>query len=174
MAKAQECPIADPHRGRAVFAEHLPRVLAGRTLEECRWSVAGPLCLFVPVCAGPEGADDYLLRLGFEYYPTWPPTAHFVNPQTLSFDGARDLYWLPRVEGDSGFAVHQVYQHSNYSGQLVCCSFTAEFYLILHSVNSEHLWDSERHTFGATISRVHQALRSPFYKGRFDPNKPEG
>lgn len=173
MAKAKECPIADPHRGRAAFADHLPRVLAGRTLEEIRWTVASPLTLFVPVKAGSDGADDFLVRLGFEYYPSWPPTVQFVNPKTLTFDGIRDLYWLPRLEGDPGFAVHQTYQHANYTGQLVCCSLTAEFYLILHDVKTEHLWDDERHTFGATISRVHQALRSTFYKGRFGDKMPE-
>lgn len=173
MARQKECPIADPHRGRAQFAEHLPRVLAGRTLEECGWTIVKPLALLVPVVAGPDGADDFLVRLGFEYYPQWPPTVQFVNPKTLTFDAARDLYWLPRVEGDNGFAVHQVTHHANYTGQLVCCSFAAEFYLILHDVNPEHLWDSERHTFGATISRVKEALRSPFYKGRFEPKKPE-
>jgi hypothetical protein len=172
MAIAKECPIADPHRGRAQFAEHLPRVLGKRTLEECGWVIASPLSLLVPVKAGVDGADDYLVRLGFEYYAEWPPTVQFINPRTLTFDSARDLYWLPRIEGDEGFSVHIQYQHSNYTGQLVCCSFSAEFYMILHHVRQELVWNAERHTFLATLSRVNQALRSPYYKGRFDPTKP--
>jgi hypothetical protein len=173
VARQNESPIADPHRGRAQFAEHLLRVLAGRTLDQLGWITAGPLTLFVPVAAGVGGTDDYLVRLGFEYYAEWPPTVQFINPQTRAFDTARDLYWLPRVEGDGGFAVHPQYTNPNYTGQLVCCSFTAEFYRMLHPVNVEHLWDRQRHTFLATISRIQQALRSPYYKGRFQPLKPQ-
>jgi hypothetical protein len=170
MAERQKCPIADPHRGRAAFVEHLPRVLAGRTLEQLGWSSPSPLTLLVPVRAG--AADDFLLRLGFQFYPEWPPTVRFVNPQTGEYDAGRDLYWLPNVTGDPGFAVHPQYAHANYTGPLVCCSFTAEFYQVLHDVKDEHLWNQERHTFGATISRVQEALRSEYYKGRHSAERP--
>jgi hypothetical protein len=173
MAERQKCPVADPHRGRAAFAEHLPRVLLGRTLEQLGWVSPNALTLLVPMCAGPSGADDFLLRLGFQYYPEWPPTARFVNPDTREYDPARDLYWLPTVIGDPGFAVHPHYVHANYAGPLLCCSYIAEFYLILHDVQAAHLWNSDRHTFGATISRVQEALRSEYYKGRHVTERPK-
>lgn len=172
MAQAKQHPIADPHRGRASFAEDLPRVLAGRTLDELGWIIPNPLTLLVPVVAGAEAADDYLLRLGFQYYPEWPPSTLFVNPRTLEFDRDRDLYWLPKVEGDNGFAVHRHYSAEKYSGQLICSSVSLQFYLVLHDVKTEHVWNSTRHTFGATVSRVQEALRSSHYKGRHSDEKP--
>jgi hypothetical protein len=172
MAERQKCPIADPHRGRAAFAEHLPRVLAGRTLEEMGWRAPNALSLLVPVRGAANGADDFMLRLGFQYYPEWPPTARFVNPATAEFDASRDLYWLPNVTGDPGFAIHPIYSHANYTGPLICCSYTAEFYQILHDVKLEHQWNSALHTFGATISRIQEALRSEYYKGRHELKLP--
>lgn len=169
MARAGERPVADPHGGLAKLNEHLPRVLAGRTLEELGWRRPSPLTLIIPVFGGTATNDPYTLRLGFEYYAEWPPSALFVNPETLTFDPQRDLPWLPVVAGDPGFALHASYNNTHYIGQLVCCSFTAEFYLSLHGVQTEHVWDSKRHTFGATIHRVERALRSEYYKGRHAP-----
>ena len=162
MAVPSGRPVADPHRGRAAFAEHLPRVLRGRTMKQLGWKQPTPLSLIVPMYAGPEGADDYTLRLSFEYYPVWPASGIFVNPETGAFDQQRDLYWLPRIGDDPGFRVHQHYGHPGYTGQLLCCSFVAEFYRIEHQVQAEHLWDGERFTFEATIERVQRTLRSSF------------
>jgi hypothetical protein len=147
-------------------------VLAGDTLKSRGWDRANDLTLFVPVRAGVEAQDHYLLRLGFEYYADWPPTARFVNPDTREFDPARDLYWLPKVEGDSGFHVHATYNNEHYQGQLVCCSVTAEFYLSHHDVQPDQVWDSARFTFGATLGRVERALRSEYYRGRFAAEMP--
>lgn len=179
MAAAGKRPEANPHRGKAAFEEHLPRVLNGRTLEQVGWKRPNPLTLFVPVTSRPlppSGglAHEYMLRLGFEYYPEWPPTAAFVNPVTLGFDPTRDLYWLPQVVGDSGFAIHATYHNEHFRGQLICCSLTAEFYLSIHGVQPEHVWDASRYTFGATIHRVERALRSPHYQGRHAPTPPGG
>jgi hypothetical protein len=175
MAVPGKRPEADPHRGSAAFDGHLPRVLNGRTLEQLGWRRPNPLTLLVPTTARPleSHTDDFMLRLGFEYYPEWPPTASFVNPATFGFDPTQDLYWLPQVVGDSGFAIHATYDNHHYRGQLVCCSFTAEFYLSIHGVQSEHVWNADRYTFGATIHRVERALRSTYYQGRHAP-RPTG
>jgi hypothetical protein len=107
--------------------------------------------------------DFVALRLGFACYPEWPPSALFVNPQTLSYDKAKDKCWLPKIEGCPEIAVHTDYMNR---GQLICCSLTLEFYNILHDVKPEHVWNSKEHNFSATINQVEWALRSPFYKGR--------
>lgn len=169
MATADQAPIADPHRGACKFRTHLARVLNGDSLESRGWEMPNDLTLFVPIRGGPSADDEYLLRLGFEYYDQWPPTARFVNPKTRDFDPDRDLYWLPRVEGDAGFQVHAAYDNQHYRGQLVCCSVTAEFYTSRHEVRPDQVWDSTRFTFGATLGRAQRALRSEFYKGRFAP-----
>lgn len=65
--------------------------------------------------------------------------------------------------------MHARYDGNQFAGQLICCSFTAEFYLIQHGVQPEHVWDSERYTFGATIHRIQRALRSAHYRGRMNP-----
>lgn len=173
MARAGISPVADPHGGRARFEAHLPRVLGSSSLEQLGWRKPNVLTLLVPVVGGASGADEYLLRLGFEYYSEWPPTATFVNPKTLRFDGDRDLYWLPRVEGDPGLAVHANYQGNGSTGQLICCSLTAQFYQVLHGVKEEHVWNAERFTFGATIHRIQRALKSTFYRGRMNPEVPK-
>lgn len=173
MAKAGVSPVADPHGGRAKFEAHLPRVLGTSTLEGLGWRKPNLLTLLVPVFGGPHQADEYLLRLGFEFYSEWPPTATFVNPKTLRFDADRDLYWLPRIEGDPGLAVHAKYQATGSTSQLICCSFTAQFYQVLHSVQPEHVWNAEHFTFGATIHRIQRALQSAYYRGRMNPELPK-
>jgi len=173
MAQASVRPIANVQLGREKLEQHLPLVLGDQSLEQRGWTRLNAVTLVVPVHAGLDGADDFFLRLGFEYYGEWPPTACFVNPVTLSFAPDGDLYWLPVMIGDPGFAVHAKHAYENQTNQLICCSFTADFYLILHSVQPEHIWDCKRYNFGATIHRVERALRSEFYKGRAAPNKPQ-
>lgn len=170
MARAKERPIADPHAGAAKFAEHLARILAGRSLNDLGWKNPNALTLVIPAVA--HNGDEYTVKLDFRYYAEWPPSVTFVNPETLQFDGDADLYWVPKVEGDSGFHLHPKYNDANFSGQLVCCSFAAEFYLMLHPVNPEHVWDCERFNFAATIHRINRALSSSYYKGRFAAEPP--
>jgi len=166
MAQAKTAPVlATPSDAIAAFERDLPKALKNRTLEEAGWRRLDDMTLLVPLWAPKTNglSDEYLLRLGFAYYPGWPPSALFVNPKTLSYDKAKDKCWLPKIEGCPEIATHIDYMNR---GQLICCSLTLEFYNVLHDVKPEHLWDSKKHNFAATINQIDWALRSPFYKGR--------
>lgn len=165
-------PIPDPSRGADALREHLPKVLQGRTLDEAGWHQPDLLTLLIPLFAQCEGqaADFYLLRLQFNYYPEWPPSAQFVNPQTLKYAGPADKKWLPAIDGTDEIRVHDNYSHGNQSIQLICSSITLEFYLVQHGINKpEHIWDGKRQNFNATLTAVRRGLQKPFYKGPQEP-----
>ena len=166
MAKAGTAPIlATPSDAIAAFERDLIKALRNRTLEEAGWRRLDDMTLLVPLQGRQANGtiDDYLLRLGFAYYPDWPPTAQFVNPQTLNYDKATDKCWLPKIDGCPEIAVHPDYQNR---GQLICCSLTLEFYAVLHGVQENHVWNPEKHNFSATIHQIDWALGTQFYKGR--------
>jgi hypothetical protein len=167
MAQAGTTPVlATPSDAIAAFERDLPKALKNRTLEEAGWHRLDDMTLLVPLQGRQVNGtiDSYLLRMGFACYPEWPPSTLFVNPQTLSYDKAKDQCWLPKIEACSEIAVHTDYQNH---GQLICCSLTLEFYAILHGVQPEHVWNSQKHNFAATINQIDWALRSQFYKGRY-------
>ncbi len=113
-------------------------------------------------------SDKYLLRLGFGYYPDWPPSALFVNPTTAHYEYPTDVSHLPRIEGTDEIQIHPSYNSNGQYKvtQLICASITLEFYVIRHAVKPEHLWDSGTQTFAATINGIAFWLKAPFYKGR--------
>ena len=169
MAKAGEKPVpSSPLEASDAFEADLKKVLRGKTLEEQGWVRRDTLTLLVPMVGIRENGqeDEYLLRLHFGYYPDWPPSALFVNPETKHYDYPADLCWLPKIEGTPEIQVHTNYQSDVYRGQLICTSVTLEFYLILHGVEEKHVWDHERQNFFSTIAAIQRGLRQPFYKGR--------
>jgi hypothetical protein len=166
MSILGKAPVQDVARGRDVFADHLSRVIKGRTLDDVGWAQPDDLTLLVPLFGtkSNDSKDAYMLRLGFDHYPTWPPSALFVNPLTLQYAVASDAQWVPNAPGHSEIAFH-----TNYSGsglQLICCSLTLEFYKVNHSVEEKFVWQGDRQTFLATIAAVKRILLPPFYQGR--------
>jgi hypothetical protein len=115
--------------------------------------------------------DDYYLRLGAEYYDKWPPTAAFVKPETwdLASLGTR---WLPTIQcqGINWFGLHAPY-NANDNGrivslpQLLCFTFTAEYYMVPHSPPADSVWRQGHHTLTATLSRLAELLQQPHYRG---------
>ncbi|TAM79799.1 MAG: hypothetical protein EPN47_18580 [Acidobacteria bacterium] len=115
--------------------------------------------------------DDYYVRLGAEYYDKWPPTAAFVKPNTweLASAGTR---WLPRIQcqGINWFGLHAPY-NVNYNRkiitlpQLLCFTFTAEYYMVPHSPPEESVWRQGYHTLAATLSRLAEVMQQPHYRG---------
>lgn len=169
MAAAGAIPTLDVQAGAAAFAEDLPRVLqclGAASLDELGWSMGGPLALFLPVQAvRAEKSDDYLLRLGFQAYRTWPPSAQFVNPATKVFDPAQDARFLPRLISDE-CRTHLTYgRPSGGSIQLICCSATLEFYQVAHGVEPRHVWNGKV-TFLSTITAIRHAMAN-FYGGNW-------
>ena len=161
-----KAPIQDVARGQQAFAEHLDCVLRNRTPDDLGWAKPDELTLLVPLfgttAAGRK--DAYLLRLYFDHYPTWPPSALFVNPLTLEYRLADDAKWVPQAPGHPDIAFHTNYGGNQ--GQVVCCSLTLEFYKVNHGVQQHLVWQAEKQTFLATIASIKRLLVPPYYVGR--------
>lgn len=161
MAKIGEDPVLNsPLAAREALERDLVKGLRGRTHQR-----PDSLTLLVPMFGNPdsESPDLFLLRLQFSYYPEWPPSALFMNPLTRQYDKAKDLMWLPRIEGNSRIQVHADHQQI---GQLICSSMTLEFYKIRHGCNESDVW-TPKHTFAATLNEIEMGLRPEGgYKGR--------
>jgi hypothetical protein len=157
-----------PAEARRVLDEQLATMLGGESLADWGWARLDALTLLVPLVGVRESgeSDAFLLRLGFGYYPEWPPSALFVNPSTLRYSYPDDAPYLPLIQGTQELQVHQKYEVPGGSGQLICASVTLEFYVVSHSVNDEHIWNPERQNFAATINGIRQWLKPPYYNGR--------
>ena len=165
MSTMGNAPVQDIAQGQRVFAEHLKRMLGNRTLDDFGWAKPDDLTLFIPLfgttAAGKK--DAYILRLFFDHYPTWPPSALFVNSLTLDYRLPDDTKWVPHAPGHSEIAFHTDYTGR---GQLVCCSLTLEFYKVNHSVEEKVVWQGDKQTFLATIAAIKRVLVPPHYVGR--------
>lgn len=161
MAAANQTPVANPARGIESFARDLAVVLAGKALDDLSWARPDDLTLFIPMQS--RAADLFLLRLQFQFYPEWPPSAIFVNPLTRNYVIGADAVWLPKIN-----APH-LQVHQNYAGkdrQLICNSSTVEFYELGHSVEQRHVWNEQTSNFALTIHTINSALRGEHYGGR--------
>ena len=115
--------------------------------------------------------DDYYLRLGADFYDKWPPTAFFVKPD--SWDIATPATrWLPNIQcqGINWFRLHAPYSISHNGRnivltQLLCFTFTAEYYMVPHSPSEDSVWRQGYHTLAATLSRLAEVLQHPHYLG---------
>jgi hypothetical protein len=166
MSIKGRAPVQDIAQGQAAFARDLERALRGATLDDRGWAKPDDLTLLVPLFGTTAGGgkDAYLLRLGFDHYPTWPPSAQFVNPLTLAYRLGEDAKWVPKASVGNEIAFHTNYR--NKDGQLVCCSLTLEFYKVSHSVDDAVIWNGEKQSFVATIAAIKRALVPPHYAGR--------
>ena len=101
MAKANEQPTLDVQAGAAALDEDSPRVLRlleASSLEQLGWSRPNRLSLLVPMSGTyQDNKDEYLLRLGFQAYRKWPPSAQFVNPETLAYVYPQDQHFVPKL-----------------------------------------------------------------------------
>lgn len=162
-------PVIDIARGIAALEEDLPRVLRALdkcSLEELGWTRPNKTTLLIPMEGTANGVtDQFLLRLGFAAYSKWPPSAQFVNPETLAYFHPTDQHHVPRLTSPE-CCTHAKYQAGNgRQMQLICCSATLEFYEMAHPVEPEHLWN-EKNTFYTTVQAIQKAIASS-YMGRF-------
>lgn len=169
MAKANEAPKLDVIAGLKAMEEDLPRVLRlieAPSIESLGWQRPTKLTLTIPLSGTHNGkTDDYLLRLGFQAYREWPPSAQFVNPVTGEFVHPQDQHFVPILKSPECYT-HAAYNRPGRSPvQLVCCSATLEFYEVLHSVEPHHVW-RETDTFFVTLTAIQKAFGS-HYEGRF-------
>ncbi len=173
MASYSSVPVLDLAAGREVLDRHLAEALQLRGVsdpEELGWRRIGNRRLLVPFKgAHGEREDDYLLRLDFQTDHHWPPSAQFVNPETLEYRGVADQHHLPRLESQE-VHVHAAYSCSNQASplQLICCSATLEYYTTLHGGDETKIW-REGDTFLITLGAIGRAMTDS-YQGRFSPH----
>ena len=148
---------ADPAVAVSAFEAHKDKALAG-----FRWDQDGALAILVWLDAHRASGeiDEYLARLTFLYYPEWPPTVTFVNPETKRYAPAS---W-PRTASDR-LAMHPMYGDAPEG--MVCNSMTFEYYFWGgHQANEATRWRPGTHTFAATLNELRMHLQPPYYQGR--------
>lgn len=152
-------PVAsDPVAASAAWRAAAPAALDGLT-----WTEESDLRIRVdlPAARSDGGTDLYVARLDFTWYPEWPPSVTFLNPETHAPDAAA---W-PQVHGCGHLALHPSYGGA--PAGMVCNSMFFEFYFWGgHAAEGVHAWDAQRHTFAASINVLREVLRPPFYVER--------
>ena len=168
MASHSVRPTMNIDAGKQVLDQHLPRVLKGlnQSMEELGWVRHSSRTLLVPMHAERDGTrDDYLLRLDFKAGPEWPPSARFVDPQTLDYRVHLDQHHIPQL------TTPEVHTHAAYQSgdgrvlQLICCSAVYEYYDVSHGGDDAILW-RETDTFLHTVKAIQRAFNTS-YQGRF-------
>lgn len=168
MASHSSRPTVDLAAGKQVLEEHLPRVLAFKkqTMEELGWRRLSDRSLLVTLKGFHSGQhDDYLLRLDFLTGAAWPPSARFVNPDTLDYTLHADQHHLPIL------ASPEVHMHPEYASgdgrtlQLICCSAVYQYYDVSHGGDDSILW-RDTDTFLTTVGAIERAFAT-HYTGRF-------
>lgn len=163
-------PPADPEIGAATLRSHLDEYWSNRGLDDRGWTRvdADPLHVVVtmPACRVDGEIDDYFVRLGAEYYDVYPPTVLFVSPDDGWPRARIGTRWWPRINNPTWFQLHDENSYTTGPGQLVCFSFTAEYYLSDHGPETTQRWRQGKHTVAATLSRLAEVLGPPHYVGR--------
>jgi hypothetical protein len=169
VAQANAEPQIDLQAGLAAIEEDLPRVLRAldmTSIEDLGWTRPNKLTLLVPMAGQFQGkTEDFLLKLGFQAYRSWPPSAQFVNPETQHYVQGQDRHHIPILTSSECHTHPEYGKPGGGSVQLICCSATLEFYDVRHSVQPEHHW-RDTFTFLTTINAIQRAFRSSF-GGRF-------
>lgn len=148
----------DPITASTAVREHLSKALDGH-----RYEYDGDRTILVWLQGTrPAGeTDEYLVRLRFLYYPTWPPSVTFLNPQTRKYDGT---HW-PKVAGNPNIAFYPSYGDAPEG--MMCNSTSFEYYFWGgHTPTATIHWNKDRHTFAATIAELTDNLRAPYYQER--------
>jgi hypothetical protein len=159
----------DPAIASLVFAAHLDRLWQGPLPSEMgltRRKVDDLHELVGFRAVRPDSTlDPYYVLLGAEYYDHWPPTAAFVDPDTLCEASPNSRWWPTLRENPAWGALHNTHRFADgSSGQMICISFTAEYYRTQHSPPPDAVWQQGRHTVAATITRIAKLLRQPYYE----------
>jgi hypothetical protein len=167
---------ADPEVAAAVFAQHLnafwstgrPQALGmERIIIDSLRSVIG---LTARRASGKT--DRYFVLLGAEYYDAYPPTVMFVRPSDAGdwLEAKHGTVWYPLIkfppQPPPWFQLHPAQQIEGYGQprQLVCFSFTAEYYMTNHRPTETQTWVQGRHTVAATLNRLQEVLLPPLYQ----------
>jgi hypothetical protein len=162
----------DPEVAASTFAAHLDDFFAnGRGgLPGWRRIDLGPLqaVVAIPARRADGTVDEYLVLLGADFYPVWPPSVSFVERAGQGWIQATpgSSSW-PEQKNSPGFSfhLHATYDYTDGSKrQLVCFSHSFDYYVSGHSPTEEERWIHGIHTVTATLSRLAEVLRSPNYE----------
>ena len=172
-------PPSDPEVAARQFNTHLESYWLSRGCADWGWtrSMVDDLhtVITLPAIRADGGTDDYYIRLGADYYDTYPPTVLIVAPERSWPRARAGTPWWPTVTPSGWFALHDSYQYCNaqgqpiFEGQLVCFSMTAEYYMSGHGPTEAQKWTPGRHTIAATLSRLREILSPPHYGGPSAP-----
>jgi hypothetical protein len=171
-------PEADPEVAAATLARDLDAFWVGgrphrigmerRRLDGLRWVIT------IPATRANGHVDPFHLRVDGRHYDLYPVDARLVVPPESDHDvdgwgwpeaqpGTR---WWPTFDPyPPGIRLHPRYRFTDgTSGQLLCFSFTAGYYISNHNPSVGARWQQGRHTVAATITRLHEALQQPYYR----------
>jgi hypothetical protein len=159
--------LVDVDFAALTFKEHLNAIWAGVLAEELGWGRfdLDPTHTVVTMWARREDGtkDHYFIRLGAEYYDRWPPRVAFVDPQTWQPVKAACRWW-PQIQCPTWLGLHLSHPLIEDQGQLICFSFTAEYYMVDHSPTEDAVWKQGIHTISGTLARLQEALMPPYYQ----------
>lgn len=148
----------DPEQARKALLTHMGVALDGYTYE---YDGDRTIDIHMTGTSDSGATDEYLVRLGFLYYPDWPPTVTFLNPKTNKYDGT---HW-PQPTASSRLQFNSAYGDA--PAGMVCNSMTFEYYFWGgHSPAENIRWRNDVHTFAATLAELRDHLRPPHYKGK--------
>jgi len=174
-AQAVILPPTDPEVAALTFRRHLETFWTNRELDNQGWRLVEIDSLHtvvtIPACRADGATDDYFVRLGAEYYDSYPPTVLLVTPEDGWPRARANTMWWPRISAPSWFGLHDSFQFMQdngqplYEGQLLCFSMTAEYYISNHNPTDDQRWRQGKHTVAATLSRLRELLSPPHYEG---------
>lgn len=162
--------LADAEIATATFSEHLAKYWAGGRPAQLGWERIDLLPLHTVIrmparrTSAPTTVDHYYIKLGAEYYDAAPPTVGFVVPE-LWTPAPSSSRWFPKIQTPPWFGLHDKYPYPDgQQRQLVCFTFSAEYYMTEHSPKETERWTQGRHTVAATLNRLAEILSPPYYQ----------
>ena len=182
--------LVEPTMAAALLSGHLREFMDNSPRVDSRWvltATSDPLQWVVQIPASSNNAEptetsttSYRVLIDGSYYDAWPPRVEFVAPTT---DGS----WrrarigeaaFPFISGSPGapstpsgpqapfpFALHDSYSFNGREGQLVCFSYSLEYYFSGHTPTPEQTWKPGEDRVDATLNRLALVLSSPAHLG---------
>ena len=170
---------ADPAIAEATFRKHLDELWATGRPARLGWERSAIDGLHelvgLPAERSDGTVDRYHVLLGAEYYDAAPPTAAFVERDTLKEAQPNSAAFPTFASVPPWFHLHAGYQfppefqaNGSATRQLVCFTGTAQYYMVDHAPPEEAIWQQGRHTLAMTLNRLHEVLHQPYYRAPSD------
>lgn len=167
----------DPEIAALTFQRHVNELWGTDRPNALGWGLTKiddlHVVVTLPAARSDGTKEPYHVKLGGEYYDTYPPTTSFVCPPNWD-PAAGNSRWFPRIENrPAWFGLQAMHPYPDGTQrQLVCFTFTAEYYMVDHSPQEHTVWRQGYHTLAATLNRLQEILRPPYYQGPSDASHP--